>query len=174
MRLQRVTACLRDTLLSPWSAPSPAERQGKDTATFTAGFDMKHATGLAPWLPTHCQGVERKLLATEVRVLHQRERTESLSLSFYMCRKKPPKPSQDNLLTQITFHSYLIMLVSHTDKLLARLSEPCKGPPHEFSDSVETCQCPFLYLTKSLSKGSCGARLTSSVRLLHLPLVYPE
>lgn len=77
-----------------------------------------------------------------------------------MCRKKPP-PSQDNLLTQITFHSYLIVLVSHTDKLLARLAEPCKGPPHEFSDSVETCQYPFLYLTKQPQRGKlwCKAHL---------------
>lgn len=122
---------------------------------------MKRAAGLPPpRFPTHCQGVERKPLATEFRVLHQGERTGSLFLSFYMCRKKTP-PSQDNLLTQITFHSYLIVLVSHTDKLLARLAEPCKGPPHEFSDSVETCQYPFLYLTKQPQRGKlwCKAHL---------------
>lgn len=146
------------------AAPGPmvmlltAGRQVTDMATFTAGFNMKHATGTAPWFPTHCQGVGRPL-ATEFRVLHEGERTGSLSLSFYVCRKK--HPSQDNLLTQITFHSYLIMLVSHTDKLLARLSEPWKGPPHEFSDSVETCQCPFLFLTKQPQQGKLWCKAHS-------------
>lgn len=81
------------------------------------------------------------------------------------CAGKKKQTSQDNLLTQITFHSYLMMLLSHTDKLLARLPEPCKGPPHEFSDSVETCQCPFLYLTKQPQQGKlwCKAHLFCKV-----------
>lgn len=70
--------------------PDCAGRQGSDTATFTVGLNIRHATGLAPWFPTHCQGVERKPLATEFRALHQGERTGSLSLSFYMCGKKAP------------------------------------------------------------------------------------
>lgn len=50
-----------------------------------------------------------------------RERTGSLSLSFYTCRKKPTT-SRDNSLTQITFRSYLTLLVNHTNSLSGRLS----------------------------------------------------
>lgn len=121
---------------------------------------MKHAAGLPPPVSYTLPGSGKKTSCHRVQSSSP-GREDWITLPFLLHVQKKTPPSQDNLLTQITFHSYLIVLVSHTDKLLARLAEPCKGPPHEFSDSVETCQYPFLYLTKQPQRGKlwCKAHL---------------